>query len=124
MSKYVDIYLLPIPDNNVEDYRKMAEAAGKLFRKHGALTYREYVASDLKVPDGIMSFPTALDIKDGETLIYAAVEFESEEHGNESMAKIMADPELGAGMEDMSGDDPMFDMKRMIYGGFRVLVNV
>lgn len=63
MSKYVDVYSLPIPEKNIEVYRKMAEAAGKVFRKHGALTYREYAASDLKAMDGIMSFSTRSNSK-------------------------------------------------------------
>lgn len=123
MSNYVDVYLLPIPERNVERYRKMAEAAGKIFRKHGALTYREYAASDMKVMGGVMSFPDALKLEAGETLVYASVTFESEEHRNEAMAKIFADPEMCAGMDEMTGDDPVFDTKRMVYGGFSILVD-
>ena len=120
MAKYVDVYLLPISEQNVLAYQQMAEKAGKLFRKHGALTYREYAASDLKVMEGIMPFPNVIKLEPGETLVYAAVEFESEEHRNESMQRVFADPEMDAIMPK----EPLFDMKRMVYGGFAVLVDV
>ncbi len=119
MANYTDVYLLPIPEQNVPAYREMAEKAGKLFRKHGALAYREYVASDLKVMDGISAFPSVIKLEDGETLVYAAVEFESESHRNESMQRVFADPEMNAIMPEK----PLFYMKRMVYGGFEILVD-
>ena len=62
MAKYTDVYLLPIKTENIEAYREMAEKAGKIFRKHGATGYREYVASDLKAQDGITAFPAAIKL--------------------------------------------------------------
>lgn len=118
MAKYVDVYLLPIAEENISAYQEMAEKAGRLFRKHGALNYREYVASDLKVMDEITPFPGVINLEAGETLVYAAVEFESESHRNESMERIFADPEMNATMPK----EPIFDMKRMVYGGFKILV--
>jgi len=120
MAKYVDVYLLPISEENITAYQEMAEKAGKLFRKHGALTYREYVASDLKVMEKITPFPVVIKLEPGETLVYAAVEFDSESHRNESMERIFKDPEMNA----VVPKEPLFDMKRMVYGGFSVLVDV
>lgn len=118
MSKYADVYLLPIAEDKVDEYKKIAKAAGKIFIKHGALRYREYVMSDPKA-EGIIPFPKALKIKPGETVIYAAVEFTSEAHRNATMKKIMKDPELDP------GDKPCpFDYRRMIYGGFKVIVDL
>jgi len=119
MAKYVDLYLLPLAEKNLSAYQAMAEKASKLFRKHGALTYREYVASDLKVMEGITPFPNVINLEPGETLVYAAVEFESESHRNESMERIFKDPEMNA----IIPSEPLFDMKRMVYGGFAVLVD-
>lgn len=119
MAKYVDVYLLPIPEQNIAAYREMATAGGKLFRKHGAVSYREYVASDLKTMDEITAFPKVVTLKDGETLIYAEVGFESETHRNEAMQRIFDDPEMTAIMPK----EPIFDMKRMVYGGFEILVD-
>ena len=64
MSKYADVYLLPIPDENIPAYKKMATAVGKLFVKHGALKYREYVASDLSTED-VVPFPKVIKLKPG-----------------------------------------------------------
>jgi uncharacterized protein YbaA (DUF1428 family) len=120
MSKYVDVYLLPISEEKIPIYKELAEKAGKIFRKHGAISYREYVASDLKTPDEIAAFPSVVKLEAGESLVYAAVEFESETHRNESMERIFKDTEMHAAMPT----EPIFDMKRMVYGGFAVLVDV
>jgi uncharacterized protein YbaA (DUF1428 family) len=119
MSKYADVYLLPIPEENLPIYKKLATQAGKLFIKHGALKYREYVASDLSVED-VVPFPKRIKLKPGETLVYAAVEFKSEAHRNKAMKAIMSDPELHA----MTPKSPPFDYKRMVYGGFKILVDL
>jgi uncharacterized protein YbaA (DUF1428 family) len=119
MSKYVDVYLLPIMDNKVAEYKKLASAAGKIFIKNGALRYREYVASDL-TNEFCVPFPKQIKLKPGETLIYAAVEFKSEAHRNRIMKKLYNDPELVAAMP---GEIP-FDCKRMVYGGFKILVDL
>ncbi len=121
MSKYADVYLLPILEKNVPAYKKLANSAGKIFVKHGALKYREYVASDLDIEWGVVPFTKIIKLKPKETIIYAAVEFKSESHRNSAMKKIMADPEFGAIMEDKA---PPFDYKRMVYGGFKVLVDL
>ena len=118
MSKYADVYLLPIAEDKVAEYKKIAAMAGKVFIKHGALKYREYVMSDPKA-EGVIPFPKALKLKEGETVIYAAVEFKSEAHRNSAMKKIMADPEMDPG----SGPMP-FDFRRMVYAGFKVLVDL
>ena len=120
MSKYADVYLLPILEENIPAYKKLATMAGKLFVKHGALKYREYVASDLNVQD-VVPFPKRIKLKPGETLIYAAVEFKSEAHRNKAMKAIMADPAMNSMME---GKKPPFDYKRMVYGGFKILVDL
>lgn len=121
MSKYADVYLLPILEENIPAYKKMAAKAGKVFMKHGALRYREYVASDLTV-DEVVPFPKRIKLKEGETLVYAAVEFASESQRNKAMKAIMADPDL---MSMMPKDEkPLFDYRRMVYGGFKVLVDL
>ena len=117
MSKFVDVYLLPIKEENIPAYKQIATDASRIFIKHGALRYREYVAADLSVQD-VLPFPAVIKLEPGETIVYAAVEFESKSARDEAMEKIMKDPELAAGME---GGCP-FDYKRMVYGGFKILV--
>src|SRR5690606_14867506 len=120
MSKYVDVYLLPIKESKIPAYQKMAKAAGKLFMKHGALRYREYVASDLNVEE-VLPFTKVIKLKPGETIVYAAVEFKSEAARNKAMKAIMSDPE----MESIAPTgEPPFDYKKMVYGGFKILVDL
>lgn len=118
MSNYVDVYLLPIAEENIEKYRQMATDASRIFLKHGALRYREYVASDLKVEE-VVPFPAVIKLEPGETIVYAAVEFESEEARNKAMEEIMRDPDHMANMPK----EPPFDYKKMVYGGFKILVD-
>lgn len=121
MSKYADVYLLPILEENIPAYKKLAGKAGKVFMKHGALRYREYVASDLNV-EGVIPFTKPIKLKEGETIVYAAVEFASEAKRNKAMKAIMNDPEMAAICDP--ADKPLFNYKRMVYGGFKVLVDL
>ena len=118
MSRYADVYLLPIAEDKVAEYKKIASKAGKIFVKHGASKYREYVLSDPKA-EGVIPFPKSMKLKPGEAVIYAAVEFKSEAHRNATMKKIMADPDLDPGNTPMP-----FDYRRMVYGGFKLIVDL
>lgn len=119
MSKYADVYLLPITEDKVDQYKKLAKMAGKVFMKHGALKYREYVLSDANAM-GVIEFPKSLKLKPGETVIYAAVEFKSESQRKVVMKKVFADPQ----MKPPEGMEMPFDYKRMVYGGFKILVDL
>ncbi|CAN5318343.1 DUF1428 domain-containing protein [soil metagenome] len=120
MSKYVDVYLLPIPEANIPVYKKLATRAGKLFVKHGAMRYREYVVSDLSVECGTLPFTKPIKLKEGETIVYAAVEFKSESHRNKAMNAIYSDPE----MRTLMPEKPLFEYKRLVYSGFKILVDI
>ena len=118
MPGYVDGYVIPIPKKHLAHYRRMAQKAGKVWREHGALEYRECVGEDLKTKWGI-SFPRRIRCKPSETVIFSWIVFKSRAHRDRVNAKVMKDPRI-AGMVD---DSPMpFDMKRMVYGGFKTLV--
>jgi uncharacterized protein YbaA (DUF1428 family) len=112
MGKYVDGYILPVPMANLEKYREMAQLAGKIWREHGALDYVECVAEDVK-PGKVTSFPQAVKLEEGETVIFAWIVFESRAERDRINALVMNDPRL------VPGDGPMpFDGKRMFWGGF------
>jgi uncharacterized protein YbaA (DUF1428 family) len=115
---YVDGFLLPIPRRNIERYKKMARLAAKVWREHGALEYREAVGDDLKVKWGT-AFPRVARAKSGETVIFAWIVYQSRAHRDRVNRKVMKDPRLAEMMKDMNMP---FDMKRMSYGGFRVIV--
>ena len=117
---YVDGYVLPVPKKNLATYRKVAQKAGKIWREHGALSYTECVADDVK-PGKRTSFPQAVKLKPGETVTFAWVVYKSRAQRDRVNAKVMKDPRMTASMDK----EPMpFDMKRMAYGGFKVLVDM
>jgi uncharacterized protein YbaA (DUF1428 family) len=117
---YVDGYVLPVPKKNLKAYRRLAQQAGEIWREHGALEYRECVGDDLKTKMGV-PFPKSAKAKSGETVIFAYIVFKSRAHRDRVNAKVMKDPRI-TGMCDPK--NMPFDCKRMVYGGFRVLVEV
>src|SRR5687767_13711150 len=119
MPRYVDGYVMPLPKKHIETYRRIAQKAGKIWREHGALEYRECVGEDLKSKYGV-PFPRLAKTKPNETVVFAWVVYKSRAHRDRVNAKVMKDPRL-TGM-DMPLDMKRV-MKRMAYGGFRVLVD-
>jgi uncharacterized protein YbaA (DUF1428 family) len=115
---YVDGYVLPIPKNKLEVYRKIANKAGRIWKEHGALEYKECVAEDVNTEFGV-PFPKNMKLKKGETVIFAFVVFKSRAHRDKVNAKVMKDPRL---TEDMKNIEMPFDCKRMVYGGFKTIV--
>lgn len=119
MSKYVDGFVLAVPKDRVEDYRKIAQMAGEVWREHGALEYYECVAEDVK-PGEVTSFPQSVKAEDGETVVFAWITYESRAERDRINALVMKDERMtGMAQEDMPAD-----MKRMIYGGFETIVEV
>jgi len=117
---YVDGFLLPVPKKNVKLYRRIAQQAGKIWRQHGALEFRECVGDDLKLKMG-MPFSRTVRLKPRETVVFSWIVFRSRTHRDRVNAKVMKDPRMAKMME--KGPMP-FDEKRMAYGGFKVLVNL
>lgn len=116
--RYVDGYVLPVPKKRLQEYRRIAQKAGKVWRKLGALEFRECVGDDLNVKMGV-PFPRMVKLKRGETVVFSFIVFKSRAHRDSVNAKVMKDP----AMADMM-DLPMpFDPKRMFYGGFKILVD-
>jgi uncharacterized protein YbaA (DUF1428 family) len=117
--RYVDGYVLPVPRKNLQAYRRMAQKAGRVWRDHGALEYRECAGDDLNVKMG-RSFTRTIKPKRGETVVFSWVVFKSRAHRDRVNAKVMKDARLADMMDPKSMP---FDVKRMAYGGFKVLVN-
>jgi uncharacterized protein YbaA (DUF1428 family) len=116
---YVDGYVLPVPRKNLKVYRRLAQQAAKIWREHGALDYKECVGDDLSTKMGV-PFPKHVKAKTGETVIFAYIVFKSRVHRDRVNVKVMKDPRIN----DMCDPKDMpFDPKRMVYGGFKVLVN-
>jgi uncharacterized protein YbaA (DUF1428 family) len=118
MPKYVDGFVVPVPKKNLAAYRKMAQKAGRVWRDHGALDFVECVADDVK-PGKVTSFPQSVKLKAGEVVVFSWIVYKSRAHRDSVNKKVFADPRLN----EMMGPKGMpFDGKRMIYGGFKVLV--
>ena len=118
MPKYVDGFVLPVPKKKLDAYRAMARKAGKVWKDHGALEFVECVADDVK-PGKLTSFPQSVKLKAGEVVVFSYIVFKSRTHRDRVNKKVMADPRLAAMMDPKAMP---FDAKRMIYGGFAVLV--
>lgn len=115
---YVDGYLLPIPRKNLQAYRRMARTGAKVWKSHGALEYRELVLDDPRTFCGL-TFQKGARAKRGETVVLAWVVYKSKAHRDAVNRKVMADPRL---QEMMKGKPMPFDMNRMMYGGFKAIV--
>ena len=116
--RYVDGFVLPVPKKNIAAYRRMARKAGRIWREHGALEFRECVGDDLAVKMG-MPFPRQLKLKPGETAVFSWIVFRSKKDRDRVNAKVWKDPRLAGDMKNMP-----FDPKRMVYGGFKVIVDL
>ncbi len=116
--RYVDGFVLSVPKKNLPAYRSLAQKAGKIWREHGALQYVEAVGDDLNVKFGV-PFTRMMKPKAGETVVISFIVFKSRAARDRTNAKVMKDPRLKKIME--KGPMP-FDVKRMVYGGFKFLV--
>jgi uncharacterized protein YbaA (DUF1428 family) len=117
---YVDGFVLPVPKRNLDAYRRMATRAGKVWREHGALDYKECVADDVK-KGKVTSFPQSVKLKAGEAVWFSWIVYRNRRHRDAVLKKVMADKRLGAMMDPKRFP---FDAKRMIYGGFKVVVDL
>jgi uncharacterized protein YbaA (DUF1428 family) len=113
---YVDGFVVPVPKKKIDAYRRMSRKSGKIWMEQGALGYVECVADDVK-PGKVTSFPQSVKLKPSETVMFSWITFKSRKDRDRINAKVMKDPRIAA-----MGKDMPFDGKRMIYGGFKKLV--
>jgi len=112
--------VIPVPKKNLEAYFRIAKKAGKIWRKYGALDYRECAGDDLKWKFGT-PFPRSAKVKAGETVVFSWILFKSRTHRDRVNATAMKDPRI----REICNEKSMpFDVKRMVYGGFKVVVDV
>jgi uncharacterized protein YbaA (DUF1428 family) len=116
-TNYVDGFVLAVPRARLDDYRQLAETAGRVWLEYGALEYRECVADDVQ-PGKLTSFPQAVQLKEDELVVFSWIVHESREQRDSVNAKVMQDPRL----KGMDPKDMPFDTTRMFWGGFKTLV--
>ena len=120
MALYVDGFVVPVPQDKLADYKKMARKAGKIWMEYGALQYRECVADDVK-PGKRTSFPQAVKLKEGEVVIFSYIVYASRRERDRINKAVMADPRLADMMDPKALP---FDGKRMFWGGFKSIVEM
>ena len=117
--KYVDGFVIAVPEKNLPAYLRMARVGGKVWREHGALDYKECVGDDLQVAMG-MPFTQRMKTRPDEVVVFSYIVFKSRAHRDRVNARVMKDPRLAASCD--AANMP-FALKRMTYGGFRVRVD-
>ncbi len=118
MAKSVDGFLLPVSKSKLAAYRKISAKAGKIWMEHGALQYVECVGDDLNIKGMAATFPKQLKVKTGETVVFSWITYKSKAQRNAVNKKAMADPRM-----DFDVTKCPFDVKRMLMGGFRTIVD-
>ena len=118
MANYIDGFVLPVPRDRLNEYRRLVGAVAEIWREHGALDYCEFVGDDLKL-EGTCSFTDLVAATEDETIVFGWVVFDSREARDLANEKVAADPR----MADLIGSSNSgFDAQRMAYGGFKSLV--
>jgi uncharacterized protein YbaA (DUF1428 family) len=120
MARYIDGFVVPVPADQLDAYRRIARKAGKIWREYGALEYIVCVADDVK-PGKSTSFPQSVKLKDGEVVVFSWIAYESRKARDRINAKVMSDPRLASMMDPKAMP---FDAKRMFFGGFKTLVEL
>ena len=115
---YIDGFVVAVPKKNVKAYKAMATKAGKIWMEYGALEFRECIADDVK-PGKLTSFPQSVKLKKDEVVFFSYIVYKSRKDRDRINKKVMTDPRL-----KMDGKDMPFDAKRMIWGGFKTLVDL
>lgn len=122
MSSYLDGFILPIPKDQLETYRAVAEQVAAVWKAHGATAYFEWVG-DGSALDGTRSFPEAVAAKADEVVVFGWAVFPSKAIRDRAITEVPNDPRMAALVAPLTDPDrPIFSPTRMVYGGFNPLV--
>ncbi len=122
MAHYIDGFVLPVPRDRLNEYRRAVAAVAEIWQEHGALDYHEYVGDDLH-RKGTRSFTDLVDATGDEAVVFGWVVFDSREARDRANAKVLADPRMAEWIDPLiDPSSPVFDATRMAYGGFRSLL--
>jgi len=119
---YVDAFVIPIPRKNIAAYRRVARRAGKVWRRYGAVEFRETVGDDVNIKGMGVPFPRLARAKKGETVLFSWIVYKSRAHRDRVNARVMKDPTMEKTMKDPKSMP--FDSKRMTFGGFKMIVDL
>ncbi|HWA26495.1 MAG TPA: DUF1428 domain-containing protein [Lacunisphaera sp.] len=120
MPNYTDGFVIPVQKKKLKAYFALARKASKIWKEYGALDYKECVGDDLSAKFAL-PFPRGIRTRAGETVVFSWIVYQSKAHRDRVNAKIMKDPRIAAMCDPK---DMPFDCKRMLYGGFKVMVTL
>ena len=122
MANYIDGFVLPVPRDRLNEYKRVVEVVAEIWKEHGALDYWEYVGDDLNL-EGTRSFTDLVAATEDETIVFGWVVFDSREARDLANKKVAADPRMAEMIDPLiDPSNPVFDARRMAYGGFQSLV--
>ena len=122
MANYIDGFVLPIPQKNLEEYKRAAEQVAVVWKEHGALAYFEFVGDDMSL-EGVRGFPDAVNANEGDAVVFGWVVFNSREERDLANERVMADPRMADLVNPLVDPErQVFDPERMVYGGFKPLI--
>lgn len=122
MANYIDGFVLPIPRNYINEYKKVATKVAEIWKEYGALSYFEFIGDDMFL-EGTTSFIEAINVKDDEEIVFGWVVFPSKEVRNLANKKVPEDPRMTELITPLLNPKKLiFDASRMVYGGFKPLV--
>ncbi|TFW27238.1 DUF1428 domain-containing protein [Duganella callida] len=117
---YVDGFVIAVPKNRLDDYKKMSRECGVVWKEYGALEFRETVGDDVP-PGKLTSFPQSVMLKEDEVVVFSWIVYESRARRDEINDKVMHDARIAGYMDPANMP---FDGKRMIYGGFEMVIDL
>jgi len=120
VARYVDGFVIPVKKSRLDEYRRIARKAGKIWREYGALEVVECVADDVD-PGKLTSFPRSVKLKPDEVVVFSWIAYKTRAQRDRIMKQIMEDPRMAKMMDPK---DMPFDAKRMFWGGLKTLVEV
>ncbi len=117
---YVDGFVFVVSKKKIKEYTKMASEGGKIWKKFGALQYFECRGDHLNPQHITLTFPKLTKLKSDETVWFSFIIFKSKKHRDSVNKKVMSYMEKK--YKDAKDMSMPFDMNRMAYGGFKVIV--
>jgi len=114
---YVDGFVVPVPKKRLDEYKEFSKKASKVWKDHGALSYVEAVADDVK-PGKVTDFQRSVDLHDDEVVVFSWITYKSREDRDRINKEVMDDPS----MKDTDMSKMPFDGNRMVIGGFKTIV--
>ena len=122
LNNYLDGFIFPLPKKNLDQYQAVAEQVADIWKEYGAISYSEFIGDELFL-EGTRSFTDALDLDDSEVVIFGYVLFPDKRTRDEANEKVPQDPRMSKIVAPlMNPDHPIFDARRMVYGGFKSFV--